>query len=204
MSFTLIVAGMAAVVTEPPPWVYLRINAAGGPAGARYEASLYGPINAYLGSYFPVSRLFIIKPQPKLRPDFDIDPNDPTRHSIDSYHSPVLSRAEGGKEVPLKEPDFIVAKATADINNDRIIVVIEIKPYGADPDNARSQLEDYLEIVARKYRTDTATPVFHQDLYGLLIVGNRVEIITFNMANQVVLTSPKTFTSAHVKSFMAK
>jgi hypothetical protein len=193
----------APVVTHPPDWLYERITAVGGPDGARYEASLYGPINGLLSAYFPVTESFMVKPQPKIRPEYMPHPADPfPRSSLDSYHASVIPRAYGGRENPLKEPDFVVVKATQARDNDRIILVIEVKPHGTAPEHGREQLQDYLEGVAAKYRVDTLGPLFHQTLYGLLVIGDTVEMLTFNLQDQVAVVGPMYFRHPVVRMFL--
>jgi hypothetical protein len=195
---------MAPIINHPPAWVYARINFAGEALGARYEASLYGPINAFLASYFLLERCFMTKPQPKIRPDYEVDPAEPQpRSSVDSYNSPVVSRADGGKEYPLREPDFITVKATHDIANDRVVLVVEVKPYGTNVIHARAQLEDYMETLAQKYRVDTDTSIFEHTLHGLLVIGNQVEMFTLNIADEIKVRGPRTFDHHDVKEFMS-
>ena len=58
--------------TEPPTleiWLAERLqNIFQRPRPLKFEASLYGPLNMYLTTYFPLSRCFMIKPQATLRP----------------------------------------------------------------------------------------------------------------------------------------
>ena len=82
---------------KPPQWVYERLAATGGEDRARYKASLYGPLNAFLTSYFGVDQNFMVKPQPKIQLEFIGDSEDVLfRPSLDSYHAEVLPRSLGG------------------------------------------------------------------------------------------------------------
>ena len=163
---------------KPPQWVYDRLAATGGENKARYEASLYGPLNAFLTSYFGVDQNFMVKPQPKIRPEFIGNSEDVLfRPSLDSYHAEVLPRSFGGFEAQLRSPDFIVVKATASRDNDRLLLVVEIKPSDMFEENAVEQLSEYMGMLADKHRHDTKEPLFANTLHGLLILGDHVRIL---------------------------
>ena len=96
-----------------PPWLATRLRTAGGEGSPRYEASLYGPINCLLMWHFPVAQQYMIKPQGKIRPQYDsdiADGDDLARISLDSYGGEVIPRDERGGEQSVKIPDFIVVK----------------------------------------------------------------------------------------------
>src|ERR1700733_7852100 len=136
-----------------PAWLAGRVRAAGGNLAPRYEASLYGPINCLLTWHFPLARQFMIKPQPKIRPEYisDIPPGeDQVRTSIDSYGGEVLPRDEKGGEKRVKIPDFIVVKATASLHDDRPLMIAEIKRGVVTVDSAGEQLASYFEAVEDK------------------------------------------------------
>ncbi|KAL0950472.1 hypothetical protein HGRIS_010417 [Hohenbuehelia grisea] len=89
----------------------------------RYEASLRGPHNAILNSYFPPHRNFLIKTEPKLRTTASSAPSPPAtgRTSIDS----------NGREVECRNdddiPDFMVCSATDDLHGDIPLLIWELK-----------------------------------------------------------------------------
>lgn len=189
------------IVDRPPPWVYQRIIAVGGQQGPRYEASLYGPTNCFLVPYFPISRHFMVKPQAKIRPEF-INNFDPTiRISLDSYHAEVLPRSIRGSEIGVKIPDFIVVKATQSKDDDKLLLVVEIKTSDQSLNDSAEQLVSYLEAFAEKYRDDTEEPLF-RILYGLLLVGEKVKLYTFHIDGRIGTTGLLDITSPTVHSFL--
>jgi hypothetical protein len=167
-------------VDRPPRWVYQRIMAVGGQQGPRYEASLYGPTNCLLVPYFPVAHNFMVKPQAKIRPEFITDFDPTIRVSLDSYHAEVLPRGIRGSEIGVKIPDFIVVKATQSKDDDKLLLVVEIKTSDRSLEDSGEQLVSYLEAFAEKSRDDTEEPLF-QILYGLLLVGEKVQPFTFHV-----------------------
>ena len=118
--------GMTPTTVPPPDWVFQRIIAVGGETRPRYEASLYGQTTCLLISNFPLTRRFMIKPQGKIHPEFINNMNDTIRTSLDSYHAEVLGFQ--GSESGVKIPDFIVVKATESKDDDRVLMLVEIKP----------------------------------------------------------------------------
>ena len=48
---------------KPPQWVYEQLAVTAGENKARYKAFLYGPLNAFLTSYFGVDQNFMVKPR---------------------------------------------------------------------------------------------------------------------------------------------
>jgi hypothetical protein len=188
---------------KPPTWVYNRITATGGKLGARYEASMYGPINSFLSSYFPAHQNFMVKPQPKLRPEFVPDGSDPgARISHDSYRASVIPRAFPGLEEGLLSPDFIVIKATSEKDNDELLLVVEIKPKDRSLQNAEEQLVDYMESVANKVRVDTNEPICKGEVKGMLVVGDKVTLLALPIGGKVGRTGPQTFRHVAVDALL--
>ncbi|KAM6500036.1 hypothetical protein JOM56_003050 [Amanita muscaria] len=185
----------------PPRWVFNRIIAAGGDIGPRYEASLYGPTNSLLTSYFPIIREFMVKPQGKIRPEFvnDIDPN--VRASFDSYHAEVLPRVFQGSELGVKIPDFIVVKATESKDNDKVLLLVEIKPADRLVQYAVEQLAGYLEAFANKFHQETEEPLFDV-IYGLLVVGRQVQLLTLPINGELGLSGLLDVKSARLDAFL--
>lgn len=194
---------MASRTTPVPEWVYKRLAKTG--AGARYEASLYGPLNAFLTSYFPPHQTFMVKPQPKIRPHFEADANDPqSRPSLDSYHAAVLPRRFGGWEDPLKSPDFIVVKPTSGPHDDRVLVVVEVKLKHVSEEHAEEQLIDYMGLLLDKYREDTGQAIFDGTLAALLVMGDRLKIFTMPGNGRVEIGTERGFRHAALHAFLAK
>ena len=144
--------GMTPTTVPPPPdWVFQRIIAVGRETGPHYEASLYSPTTCLLISNFPLTRCFMIKPQGKIHPEFISNINDSTiRTSLDSYHAEVLPQGFQGSESGVKIPDFIVVKATESKDDDRVLMVVEIKPSDQSLANSMEQLTTYLEAFMKK------------------------------------------------------
>jgi hypothetical protein len=188
--------------TKPPAWVYDRIRAAGQPGAVRYEASLYGPLNAFLSAYFPPTQWFLVKPQPKIRPEYLANPGEtPMRLSVDSYGASVLPRSIGGAEYPLKSPDFIVAKATEQVDGDRILLIVEAKPQDGSEEHAREQLSEYMETFAEKYHAGTGEPLT-EVVRGLLIIGGKVSLLSVPINGQAGWTDLTPFTHVAVHTFI--
>jgi hypothetical protein len=167
--------------TPMPGWLVDRIKATGSSLKPRYEASLYGPINTLLTWRFPAHRQFMVKPQGKIRPhyatdDADLGEEGMARLSLDSYRSEVLPRGMIGREQGVMVPDFILTKASASLNADRVLAVVEVKPSDMDDLAALGQLGEYLGMFQDKVTVD-GQPLF-ATLYGLLVIGHHVIILT--------------------------
>lgn len=68
----------------------------------------------------------------------------------------VFSRGLHGSEVGVQIPDFIVIEATESMVNDRVLMVIEIKPSADWPlADTMEQLTNYPEAFAQKYHQET-------------------------------------------------
>ena len=79
----------------------------------------------------------------------------------------TLPRGIRGSEVGVKILDFIVVKAIKSKDEDKLLLVVEIKSSNRSLDDSGEQLVSYLEAFAQKSRDDTEEPRF-QILYGLL------------------------------------
>ncbi|KAG6834720.1 hypothetical protein H0H93_007832 [Arthromyces matolae] len=158
-------------------WLADRLEALSN-APPRYEASMYGPHNGLLNHFFPTSRVFLVKPQPKLRPSYEAaltiggdDDDYFEENSFSSIGAPVRPRAAGGREEEVWIPDFIVALATRFIDADFHFLVVEVKTddtFG-EWEKGRVQLNRYL------VRQMTTSPV-KKAIFGLLICGGRAEM----------------------------
>jgi len=131
-----------------PDWLLDRLYAA-SQAPPRYEASLYGPMDSILATYFPPQQRFMVKPQGKVRPGYEYDVGD-VRKSFDSYNEPVQPRGEG-EEADVKIPDFIVVKGTATLTDDVPLLVVEIKRDDLDEATSIVQLGEYMGAFADKF-----------------------------------------------------
>ena len=190
-------------IPPPPDWVFQRIIAVGGETGPRYEASLYGPVTCLLVSYFPVTDFFMIKPQGKICPEFINDVDDTIRTSFDSYRAEVLPRGFGGSESGVRIPYFIVVKATESKDNDRVLMLVEIKPLDRSLANSLEQLTNYLEAFSQKFNSETWQPLFDTS-YGLLIIGEKVLLITFEISGRIGASGLLDMNSAPVHAFLKK
>jgi len=131
-----------------PDWLLDRLYAA-SQAPPRYEASLYGPMDSILATYFPPQQRFMVKPQGKVRPGYEYDVGD-VRKSFDSYNEPVQPRGEG-EEADVKIPDFIVVKGTATLTDDVPLLVVEIQRDDLDEATSIVQLGEYMGAFADKF-----------------------------------------------------
>ncbi|KAG6907226.1 hypothetical protein DXG01_009843 [Tephrocybe rancida] len=169
-----------------PEWIYKRL-ASYGERPPHFEASLYGPLNAILVTNYPPEDNFLVKPQTLIRLD---EPNG-TRNanSIDSYNANVADNFG-------KSPDFLVARVTpgSDVD-DKVVIVVEVKAYDNKKQKkqrtAKEQLLTYLTQLQRKRNRTTGEPLYlGQNLYGLLVVADNVEIITLPAVGDLATLSP--------------
>jgi hypothetical protein len=138
-----------------PEWLSNCITAAGSDFSGRYEASLYGPITAFLTKHFPIDSQFMVKPQGKIRPPYSADVDDDVvRVSLDSYSSEVLSRDQPGSEIGVDVPDFIVVKASPGLRGDHVLVVVEVKCIGQTVPSGVVRLGEYMGAFADKSTLD--------------------------------------------------
>ncbi|KAF8815506.1 hypothetical protein BYT27DRAFT_7128975 [Phlegmacium glaucopus] len=186
-----------------PNWVHERIRAAGGHLSPRYEAAMYGPINSFLGCYYPVTVGFMVKPQGKIRPEHvtDIREEELARVSIDSYGGEVLSRDQRGGEKGVLVPDFIVVKATSSLYMDRVLLIVEIKRHDESPLVAHEQLLAYMEAFADKTKYFDGGKLFEQ-LYGMLVMGNQASLFTVKHNEEAVITIFHDMNSVEVQQFL--
>src|SRR6266481_4890863 len=131
-----------------PNWLLHRLHAA-SEAPPRYEASLYGPLDSILATYFPPQQRFMVKPQGKVRQGYEYDVGE-VRKSFDSYNEPVQPRGEG-EEANVKIPDFIVVKGSATLTDDIPLLVVEVKRDDLDDVVARAQVTKYMGAFADKF-----------------------------------------------------
>jgi hypothetical protein len=131
----------------------------------RYEASIYGPINALLGHVFPLGQRFMVKPQPKLRPLVLAEPGK-ERVSIDSMNNPMEDRKLGREKV--HEPDFIVVKAGAVYGGDEPLVLVEVKRNGTPSAYDWDQMLRYMHSIKEKQKATS--------FRGYFVVGEKTYI----------------------------
>jgi hypothetical protein len=125
-----------------PQWLVERIhNCANQERHPHYEASLSGPHNEFLHCHFPNRLEYMVKPIPRLRTIGG--PNQ--RTSKDSYNQPVLTQERDAN------PDFLVCKATKNLNQDRAFLIWELKRNSADSAKSSVQVSRY-EAWLRKYQ----------------------------------------------------
>jgi hypothetical protein len=150
-------------------------------------------MNAWLGSYFTVQNGFMVKPQPKIRPPYTPG-NDGARVSLDSYNGEVVPRELGGRELSLRSPDFMVVRATDDIANDVMVLIVEVKLGYIPLRMAIEQLMDYLLGMRKKINLDPTNPLFDRSIWGLLVVGNDVHILSLTVNGGQGFAGPFYFT----------
>jgi hypothetical protein len=188
---------------RPPAWLIQRMNAAGGTYTPRYESSLYGAINGFLSFYFPADGMFLVKPQPRLRHKYISAPQENlARPSLDSYHGEVFPREYGGYEQFQKSPDFIVAKGSPGLDNDRLLLIIEVKPQRTLEVSAREQLLGYMYRALSKHRHDTGEPLVYRKIVGLLIIGNMVTVMTLSFDGEETISGPFGFNHGTVHTVL--
>ena len=146
-----------------PDWLLQRLHAA-GQTPPRYEASLYGPINGILATYFPPQQCFMVKPQGKVRPGYEFA-LEAGRRSVDSYNQAVQPRGEGN-EADVKIPDFIVVKGSPTLTGDVPLLVVEVKHDDSGYDTAKNQITEYMDAFSDKFEG--------VKINGLLVLGSRV------------------------------
>lgn len=74
--------------------------------------------------------------------------------SIDSFGDQTLARSEGGWEDALLKPDFLVVKATASVDADVVLALVEVKLGNADVATSMNQVESYLDALQTKNYAD--------------------------------------------------
>src|ERR1700724_1310992 len=97
-----------------PTWVDQCLAVTGAADVARYESSIYGPLNAFLTSYFPPHQTFMVKPQAKIRPHYEEVPmttSPPVAISglpwIHMAHMSFPELSEGGR-IPSSPPTLLL------------------------------------------------------------------------------------------------
>ena len=121
-------------------WLLDRLEAALKPdTTIHYEATLYGPLNAYFNAYFPSSAGFIVKPQSVLLPGTYNQADEEQRefqelcfHDLDEAVRPGSPNSYGAHpgvaSKGKKSPDFLVVKAgSSSLHRDKILLIVEVK-----------------------------------------------------------------------------
>jgi hypothetical protein len=166
--------------TSIPNWLLRRLEAA-SEEPPRYEASLYGPINSILATYFPPQQRFMVKPQGKVRPGYEYDIGEVERQSFDSYNTPVQPRGRGqGDEADVKIPDFIVVKGSETMSDDIPLLIVEVKRDDSDDAVARLQLFEYMEAFSEK--------IGNVKFKAALVQGSKVSIYTNALRHNMLIT----------------
>ena len=149
-----------------PDWLLGRLRTISH-TPPRHEASLYGPVNSILVTYFPPQQCFMVKPQGKVRPGYKYDIEEAERMSFDSYNELVQPRGKKlGDERGVKIPDFIVVKGSARLSNDIPLLVVEVKRDDSDDDTAKEQMNNYMTAFGKKFD--------NKKFKGALIQGSKV------------------------------
>jgi hypothetical protein len=189
-----------------PPWLSGRLIAAGSDNGPRYESSLYGPVLNLLTLHFPTTERYMVKPQPKIRPEYVAELNDDdeegelVRSSLDSYRSEV--RPKGHSPESFVVPDFIVVKPTASLYDDKVLLIVEVKPASADVLEAKEQIGNYLDTMMDKTVFGTNDPL-SQCLLGLLIIGKYAITVSLTKGDHQIGYSDMYFlTGGHIHTWL--
>jgi hypothetical protein len=154
-----------------PDWLLERWHAV-GQTPPRYEASLYGPFNGILAMYFLPQQRFLVKPQAKVRPDYEYYVGEVERRSFDSYNQPVQPRGQGD-ESDLEIPDFIVVKGSATLTNDIPLLIVELKREDSDEAIAKVQIASYMEALFIKFEKEGMERVWFK---AALVRGTKVSV----------------------------
>ncbi|KAG6823764.1 hypothetical protein H0H92_009111 [Tricholoma furcatifolium] len=158
-----------ALVAQIDDWVvyHLLCTFASNP---HYENQLYGPLNIYLTSIFPISRRFMVIPQALLRRAIQAGDQDAANTSFGStaeHESRNLPGVEHFKLIP----DFEVVKVTPAPHVDmrrqhRIVCIIEVKKDDMTSTQAADQMADYMRQAEPHRRLEP--------LVGYLVMGPHV------------------------------
>ncbi|TFK33178.1 hypothetical protein BDQ12DRAFT_769093 [Crucibulum laeve] len=167
-----VIPSVAQQIAGIPLWVIYHFKQT-FTCNVHYENQLYGCINNYLQSIFPLSRRFMIIPQALVRrPLIDDEvPDDLRRVSFGStgalHESRILSGTEAGKLIP----DFLVVKVTPRPGTERahrVLDVVEIKRDDETAEKADTQMKTYMEGLLAHTRDP--------NLRGFLVMGNSVRV----------------------------
>ena len=164
-----------------PPWVLDRLrNLFENPA--HFEASSYGPLNAFLSHLYAAILGFMVKPQQKLRESiWADDPRDtefvaPANDDdsvwglFDEELAGNISMDSAGDLVQRKskddpqEPDFVIAQAGSSLYGDVPLIVIEVKREFESLRAAKAQLIRYVELFKAK--------IMIKDFLAVVIAGS--------------------------------
>ncbi|EKM50645.1 uncharacterized protein PHACADRAFT_32656 [Phanerochaete carnosa HHB-10118-sp] len=120
----------------------------------RYEASMYGPMNASLTLFFPLELSFMVKPQPRIR-----KPLSPAQVAqIQGKHVRNISSDSYDNVVYVSDkdliPDFIVCLGGAGLHDDEYLMMVEVKRHGEQFCDHTKQLDSYTEWTKRTNRAD--------------------------------------------------
>ncbi|KAL0957398.1 hypothetical protein HGRIS_001199 [Hohenbuehelia grisea] len=150
-----------------PTWINERLQRI-EESGTHYEASLRGPHNAILNSYFPASQNFLVKTEARLRQPVTVDdPEQPgERVSIDSNGQQVHTRSDDGV------PDFVVSYATSDPRGDVPWLIWELKRHSGSTEH-NVQVDRY-HAWARAFSENNLRP--GEETTVCLVEGNWVTI----------------------------
>lgn len=188
-----------------PPWLVGRFQTM-FTNPPHFEASWYGPINAILNLFFPVTEGFLVKPQPRLRPpNLDAIPVDEPLENADDEHEEMIS-VSINTSVDFSDlsadfsfdpsavsydshgdlvgfggdyiPDFIAVNGTSSGNDDVPLCVVEVKRPQDSMKTSQEQVSYYLERTAYK----NPSP----DLVALLIMGEKTFTFTLGPGTTVL------------------
>ncbi|KAH9986608.1 hypothetical protein BJV77DRAFT_1070851 [Russula vinacea] len=142
---------MAAPPNTPiPTWLAARFTA--GDRRPQYDI-----VCTLLLWRFPIERRFMVNPPASIGLYFPMD----------------VDETGPGNRGPVNFPDFIVTKVGGTLNEleDRILLVVEVKPSHAEVPAATTQLGNYLTLIQDKAAVD-GRPL-SSTLFGMVIVGDQ-------------------------------
>ena len=82
-------------------------------------------------------------------------------------------------------------------------MLVEIKPSDQSLTNSLEQLTNYLGAFSQKFNSETGLPLF-DTLYRLLIIGEKVQLVTFSISGRMGASGLLDMSSAPVHAFLKK
>ncbi|GJJ11980.1 hypothetical protein Clacol_006218 [Clathrus columnatus] len=168
-----------------------------------YENHLYGPLNSFLASIFPMRRRYMVIPQAILRRALTED--EIGRHhpnvsvgSTGAIHEARDIDMSGGVEHSKHYPDFVIVKVTPRLETRRdhcIVCIVEVKRDAGSISLAIAQMDAYMKQAARLssrvenlrgYLTlgSSVLRFWLENEEGDLVVNHTREEDMFNMSDQ--------------------
>ncbi|KAF7761059.1 hypothetical protein Agabi119p4_10468 [Agaricus bisporus var. burnettii] len=161
------------IIRQIDPWIFYHLRSTIG--HVHYENQLYGIINAFLTSIFPLRRRFMTIPQYMLRRALELEEIDEylANVSFGSTDCFFESRDLAGNEEFKLYPDFAIVKVTPQPNSPRehrLIALIEVKRDEKAVSTAMTQCFQYLEQAQGHLSR-------REDLCCYLMLGSRINVI---------------------------